>query len=583
MSGKGWREKIQSQWEGLSLRLARPDAVLQLALLGIVTGVLSGAVIVCFRLLVEGGQDLLLPGSGSENYESLAVWQRLLLPVAGSLLLFLLFWRWGKGLSMLGVARVMERLAHHQGRMSLRELLLQFAGAGIAIASGHSVGREGPHIHLGASAGSLLGQRLQLPHNALATLVGCGVAAGIAASFNTPLAGVIFALEVVLTDYSLSSFVPVILAAVSATLVSNAVLGSQPAFVVPHFGLGSGAEILWVILLGLLIGTASAGFVRLLSAISAFGRERPLWLRLLVAGLGMGIIGALLPELMGIGYDSLNLALMAQAAPAMLLLLAVGKIVATSLCVGLGVPGGMIGPALFAGGALGSAIGVSAHGLLPELATQPQLFAMLGMGAMMSASLQAPLAALTAMLELTHNPEIILPGMLAVVVANLTARELFGTGSLFHALLDAVGMGVRHSPLIETLRRIGVAAVMDRSFANIPTLVERSEAEQRLAKSPRWLVITPAQGDPWLMPAADLAAQLKQPATDPQAPMDMLELPGRRYRLALVHLQQSLAEAWEILQQDQAEALLVRRMTAPGIWHLYGVLTREQIEAAYRG
>ena len=210
--------------ERLRIHLGRPDALLQLALLGLVSGLLAGLVIVAFRLAVEGMQSLMLPGGNAENFEQLELWQRLILPLLGGLAIGWIFLLWGKGNQMLGVARVMERMAYHQGYLNLRGFFLQFVGASIAIFSGHSVGREGPHIFLGAASGSLLGQYLALPNNSIRTLVGCGTAAGISASFNTPLAGVIFALEVVMMEYTLSSFIPVILAAVGANAVSILVM-----------------------------------------------------------------------------------------------------------------------------------------------------------------------------------------------------------------------------------------------------------------------------------------------------------------------------------------------------------------------
>jgi hypothetical protein len=318
--------------------------------------------------------------------------------------------------------------------------------------------------------------------------------------------------------------------------------------------------------------------------VAARSRGYALWLRLLIAGACMGMIGMVLPELMGIGYDTLDQALLVQAAPLFLLLLAFGKIVATSICIGLGVPGGMIGPALFAGGALGAALGLGLQQALPQLVSEPGLFAMLGMGAMMSASLQAPLAALTALLELTNNPGIILPGMLAVVIANLTASELFRTGSLFHTMLEAVGLGVRQSPLRSVLRRAGVAAAMDRSFASVPAEIPLDKAYQVIAEQPRWLVIDPPDAtQPVLMAARDLAAHLDrlQEIDAPPGSLDLSDIPGKRLGLVTIQLHQSLLEAWDLLERHNATAVLVVRMNAPGIWHRYGVLTRDRLLATY--
>ncbi|HHL19757.1 MAG TPA: chloride channel protein, partial [Thiothrix sp.] len=183
--------------------LSRPDALLHLALLGVISGFLAGGTIVLFRFIVENIQDSILPGQGAENYEELAASLRFLLPIISSLLLALLFYHNSKGIRVLGIAHVIERMAYHQGYLTLRAFLLQFFGAAFAIIGGHSVGREGPHVHLGASVSSLFGQVIKAPNNSIRTLMACGSAAGIAASFNTPLAGVIFALEVVMMEYTL--------------------------------------------------------------------------------------------------------------------------------------------------------------------------------------------------------------------------------------------------------------------------------------------------------------------------------------------------------------------------------------------
>mgnify|MGYP006226385417 CR=1 FL=1 len=185
-------------FDRLRFHLSRSDALLLLSALGLLTGLLAGGVIVVFRLLVEGFQADMLPGQHPENYEGLPPLLRFLLPTLGGLIIGLVFMRFARGVYVLGIARVMERLVYHQGHLSMRSFLLQFFGAAVAIISGHSVGREGPHVFLGAASGSLLGQRISLPNHSIRTLVGCGTAAGISASFDTPLAGVIFALEVVM-------------------------------------------------------------------------------------------------------------------------------------------------------------------------------------------------------------------------------------------------------------------------------------------------------------------------------------------------------------------------------------------------
>lgn len=574
------RRWMGARLDRLRLRLSQPEALLQLALMGLLSGLLAGAVVVLFRLVVEGAQAGLLPHGIAENYEQLAVWQRVLFPLLGALLVALVFQRFARGDFAMGIPRLLERMAYHQGYFSLRSLLLQFFGSATAIISGHSVGREGPHIFLGAATASLLGQRLALPNNSIRTLVGCGTAAGIAASFNTPLAGVIFALEVVMLEYTLSSFIPVILAAVSATTLSNLVLGDSPAFMVPQLQLGSFQEIPLVILLGLLAGAVSAAFNRVLEFTTEETTGLPFWQRMALAGMLMAFFALLFPQVMGIGYDTVDQILHGKLALWLLLLLVCAKLAATSLVIGLGMPGGVIGPTLFIGAALGGSLANIATALFPQYPADPALYALIGMGAMMGASFQAPLAALTAMMELTYSPQLIMPGMLAIVVAGLTLREVFHKESLFISLLRANGLDYNTHPVMQALRRTGVAGVMSDRFVRCNPVVGSESARLLLESSPEWILIQGEKGPVSLMPAVDLARYLQKHPEELQ--LDLLAIPGQRQDLARIHLQATLQEALEELEQTGRDALYVDRMTAPGIYRVYGVLTREQVESAYR-
>jgi CIC family chloride channel protein len=582
-------KQLKTWWnEGLDptrVRLSRHDALIQLAVLGVLTGLLAGGTIVLFRLLVENLQEWILPGTGAENYEALAIEWRFLLPLLGALFLAAMFRWFSHGLHVLGVARVMERMAYHQGHLSLRGFLLQFFGAAAAIISGHSVGREGPHVYLGAGAASLLGQRLELPNNSIRTLVACGTAAGIAASFNTPLAGVFFALEVVMMEYTVASFMPVILAAVSATALSQWILGAEAAFNVPDLHLNVLAELPVILLLGFLTGAVAALFIHLLKGIAVGSRGMAIWWRLLLAGCLMGIAGMLMPEVMGIGYDSVNAALLGQYGLMMLTAMLLLKLISTSVCIGLGVPGGMIGPALFLGACLGSLTGLSA-GEFMEIESHVGFYAMLGMGAMMGASLQAPLAALTAMMELTHSPQMIMPGMLVIVVASLTASELFGKESLFITMLKASGLDYEASPVMQALRRLGVAGVMNVNFIRVDEQIKPDTVRQLLDKQPDWLLVEQAGQPAYILPALDLARAVESldeiQRTDSNFLLTLSGIPARREQVASVHLNATLQEALDELRRKGVNALYVTRTTAPGIERIYGILTKGRIESAYK-
>lgn len=559
------------------MRLSAAEADILLSVLGILTGVISGLVILLFRLLVEGTQALMLPGHG-ENYEGLLAYWRLLLPLAGALLIFIYFALFARGAAATGVPHVINRVSYHQGHLPWRNTLAQFAGAALAIISGHPVGREGPSVHLGAAAGSLLGHRLALPHNSLRVLVACGSAAAIAASFNTPLAGVAFAMEVVLMDYSIAGFLPVILASVSATVLVQMVYGASPAFLVPVLKPIGLAQLPYVLIVGILMGVVAGSFVRLLVYCARLGRGRSLGLRMLAAGLAAGVAGLLFPQVMSIGYDTVSAAIAGDLSVGLLLALAAAKLAASSFVLGMGIPAGLIGPALFIGATTGGALGIAAAWLTPNAVSSPAFYALIGMGAMMGAVLRAPLAALTALLELTGHPGIIFPGMLAIVVATLTVKELFKLDSAFFALLRSQGLETRREALLQGLDRVGIARVMDRRICILPSRVERARLQASLSGDPRWIVIDAADSTT-LLPMTDALNYLEEHKDDND--IDLLALPAQRLQATPIELRATLKEAVSALRRAGAEALCVVQTNAPGMRRYYGVVTRQDIDSQY--
>jgi len=464
------KESLLRKWQRLlvrfQLRLSQADAVLELSLLGLLSGVVAGLVSILFRLMVEQAQESFLTGPPG-SYETLDSWMRLWLPIAGGLFIGLLLQRSDARQRVVGIVHVLEQLQFFQGRFPLGNAVVQFVGGAIALVTGHSVGREGPGVHLGVAASNLPAQGLGLPNNSLRVVAACGTAAAIAASFNTPLAGVAFAMEVLMFDYTVAAFAPVVLAAVSATVLSQAVFGADLAFYVPTLSLGSLYELPYVLLMGVLIGGLSALFIRLLRLIFGWANKLPVWSRSTLAGLIVGATGYFVPEVMGIGYDTVNRLIIGEPALWLMFAIIVLKLLASTAAVGLGVPGGLIGPALVIGAATGGAFAYIAHHweLLEPASTG--FYVLLGMGAMMAGTLQAPLAGLIAILELTGNPHIIFPGMLAVIAATLTSGQLHGRESMYLAVLRAMGRDYRNDPIAQSLRKVGVGAVMNRSVVSL--------------------------------------------------------------------------------------------------------------------
>ena len=555
-------------------RLAHIDSLPQMLLLGIFSGLTAGLIILAFRLLVEIPLSFSLPGHNPENFEDLPATLRFLLPVAGSLVLILLFWRLAPTHRKVGVVHVLERLGYHQGHLPATNLLVQFSSATIALLSGHSVGREGPAIHLGAGGASLIGQWLRLPNNSMRLLIGCGTAAGISAAFNTPLAGVVFAMEVVLLEYTVLGFTPIMVAAVTADLVIRATIGSTPLLSVPQFSIGALSEIPLVMLLGLLIGLLAGGFNRILLQTTRLNTLALHW-RLLLAGILTGTVALLFPQVMGVGYDTVSATLLGQPPLLWLAGLLLAKWLLTPVVLGLGVPGGLIGPTVFIGALAGALIGSLAQQLNEPALFQVGLYAMIGMGAMMGAVLNAPLAALIALLELTGNPHIILPAMLAIVISNLTVRHLFRLPSIFQSLLRAQGLDQAQSPLDQALSRAAVGSLMQRDFLWADIQESRDRAVFLAEQTADWILIS----DPELralLPRSELMLWLQQ-AEAADDTINLLELPANRRDPVLISFRATLKEAADCMQQRQTDILCVSSNRGDFI----GLLTRVQIESFY--
>ena len=489
-------------------QLANVDALPQLCVLGVVTGLITGGLMVVFRSLLLMGAALMMPNGDPEAFELLPHLTRVILPlVAVALIGILLLWRQPTAARKIGVAHVIERLTYHQGRFPLRNWINQWWVGVVSVLGGLSAGREGPAIHLGAAASSGLGELLRLPHNSLRVLVACGTAAGISASFNTPIAGVIFAMEVVMMEYTIVGFMPVILASCMGALITQLVYGADPAFAVPELAMGSLFNIYWIAVMAFGIGLLAGVFIHVARSERVAGLA--LWLRLVLVALFAAGLAWWYPEVQGIGYDSLSQALFGQLTVQVLLALMVGKLLLTAFTVACGIPVSIIGPVLVIGSAAGALFGIFGVWLWPEKAADPGLFAMIGMAAMMGAVLQAPLAALMALLELTHHPHILLPGMLAVVVSGLTARQLCRCDGFFISV-KLHGLHPLQQPLMQALSRVSVPAVMERSLVRTRRRVDREQARTLLEANPVWILIERSSDDkPTLaLKAADLARWL---------------------------------------------------------------------------
>ena len=438
--------------------------MLVLSILAMIVGVATGGAVIVFREGI-GLVQTLFYGSGTERLwqhaDPMAWWRLLLAPAVGGLIVGLMIHYLMSGRRPHTVADAIEASALRAGRMSPKDGIWAMIISAISIGCGASVGREGPAVHMGAMLGSWVGQRLRLTPTLLRTLLGCGVASAVAASFNAPIAGALFANEVVIGHYALSAFAPVVIASVLGTVVSRAYFGNFPAFSIPQHELITFWEFPAIIGLGVLAGVAAVLFVRAvkLAREVADGMPGPAWLRPAMGGLMVGMIAMPLPHVLGIGYGVTEAALTVSLPFQVLALICAAKLVATAISLGFGFGGGVFSPSLVIGATLGAAYGIFVTSIFPEYSAGAGAYTVIGMGAVAAAVLGAPISTTLIVFEMTSDYQLTLGVMLAVVVGAAIFRPLHGQ-SFFTWQLEQRGLDLHGGFEAGLLRGISVGKVM---------------------------------------------------------------------------------------------------------------------------
>lgn len=569
---------IHSWLHSFRRRLANNDSLIHFSVLGVLAGLGTGLVCIAFRFLIEWPAGQWLPNGDPEGFESLPRWMYFALPFTGALVLGLIFRTLHQDTLRTGVTHVITHLHADDGHLPAKNAVVQFFAGAFALGTGQSGGREGPAVHLGAAGSSVVGQALKLPNNSIRVLVGCGTAAAIAASFNTPIAGVIFAMEVVMMEYSIAGFTPVILATITATAVTRAVYGAGAIFVIPSVQMSSLWELPYIALLGLLIGACAALFIVIIKLAMRLS-ARPVLQRMALAGFVTGCCALLVPQILGTGYDTLNALLSGNIALPILLALIATKLLASALSSGLGMPIGLIGPCLLIGACIGAVMATLGASMFPELASGGSFYVMLGMGAMMGAVLNAPLAALMTLLELTHNPAIIFPGMLAITIASITNSEIFKQRSAHQTVINYLQLALPTDPNSLALQRTGVATLMQRNICITESLASPQQCQLLLTEPYQAYVVSePESAALRLIYRADLAPYLEQALnSDNTKPLALLELCSASQPITTLHIQATLREALATMTKQQTTAVYIAGYVS-GRYPDRGIVTREDIE-----
>jgi len=478
------KTRTLKKFSGLQALQANEHTIM--AVLGVIVGLAAGFGAVGFRYLINFFQTLAYGGENDllELVVNLPWYYRVAVPAIGGLIVGPLVYFFAREAKGHGVPEVMEAVALKGGVIRKRVVVVKSLASAISISTGGSVGREGPIVQIGSAIGSVLGQFMKVSADRMRTLVGCGAAAGIAATFNAPIAGSMFALEVILGDFGLATFSPIVISSVVATAVSRAYLGDTPAFIVPVYELVSAWELPMYLVLGIFCAVVGVFFTKILYRIEDLfdGIKFPEYLKGLVGGLILGVASLVFPQILGVGYGAIDMALMQQMAWWLLAVLVLVKILATSVTIGSGGSGGIFAPSLFLGAMAGGFFGIVVHQLFPNITASPGAYSIVGMGAVVSATTHGPLAAILILFEMTGSYKIILPVMLACIIATIASGQLL-RDSIYTLKLARRGVDIKEGKEVNVLKSMFVKDVMNTNVETMPEALPLGKMAQRISKS----------------------------------------------------------------------------------------------------
>lgn len=418
-----------------------------LALLAIVVGIVTGFAVIGFREAILLVQFVFYNTDSERFFYHVADhpwWLLVLTPAVGGLAVGLIVHRTMPDKRPHGIADVIEAFARKRGFMSIKTGFWSAIASTITLGTGASVGREGPAVHLGASLAGWVTHILHLDRGLARTILGCGASAAVAASFNAPIAGALFASEVIVGHYALRSFAPIVISSVVGTALARWWFGDFPAFVVSNTIFASFWEFPAFVLLGIVSGVAALVFIRSIGVAASIAKRLPgpAWYRPALAGAIVGLIAIEFPQVMGVGYGATEAALTMQFGFWLLVGIGLAKILATAICIGFGFVGGVFSPALVIGAMVGTSFGIVATQVFPDLSSGPDAYALVGMGAIAAAVLGAPISTTLIVFELTGDYALTLGVMIAIVVASEIVHTFY-CRSFFHGQLRERGVDLR--------------------------------------------------------------------------------------------------------------------------------------------
>ena len=571
------RKGIDSLFDKLrqSLNRLRHNEDQLTLVLSLVIGALVGLMVVAFILLTGRISARMYPAGG-------AGWRRILVPVLGSLSTGYLLYRYFPSARGSGIPQTKAAIVIHDGRISMRTVLGKFFCCSASLASGIALGREGPSVHVGAGLTSVIARNMGLSPKQVKALVPAGCSAALAAAFNTPIAAVLFSLEEILGDMHATVLGSIVLSAATSWMVLHLVLGDDPLFHVSGYKLVNPTEFGVYAVLGVVGGLGSVGFVKLLLNLRLWFMKLPkwtVWFQPVAGGLTVGLLGYFVPEVLGVGYNTVEKILNGDIVLKMVVLFAVLKIVATSVCYASGNAGGIFGPSLFIGAMMGAAVGGVAHSLFPNSTAGAGAYALVGMGTAFAGVVRTPMTSVIMIFEITRDYTIIVPLMISNLIAFFISQKL-QPEPIYEALSHQEGIHLPTGNSRAHGDRMNVEEIMQKTPAFLQSDAEIKDVLSLVMadKAEAWPVVSQA-GFLGMVRSSDIAhtadqGELAKPIADLfDGPVDTSHWTAEQ--VPHIHPDQSLSLALERMGATGLNVLPI--VSRANVRQLLGVITLADI------
>lgn len=566
-----WANRISRWMQRLS-----PSETQVLVASGLIVGIGAGIGAVIFRYLIRGFDyfffDMVRPALAAFMGDYAVI----LIPALGGAIFGPIIYFFAREAKGHGVPEVMLAVALRGGKIRPQVAVVKSLASALCIGSGGSVGREGPIVQVGSALGSTFGQLTRMSDDRIRTLVACGAAGGIAATFNAPIAGVFFALEVILDEFTTRAFGVVVIASVAASVIGRAAFGNSASFPVPTYALESLFELPLYALLSILAGLVGVAFTRTLYWFEDRADAIPLleYVKPIPGGLMVGALGLFLPEIFGTGYPAMENSLAGNFGLWLLLGLAVAKILAVSITIGSGGSGGVFAPSLFIGAMLGTAFGTIVDALMPNITAPPGAYGLVGMAAVFSGAARAPMTSVIILFELTGDYKIILPLMGSVVISTLIS-EKFSKDTIYTLKLRRRGIDIRAGKDVDLMRSIHAYEAMTTEVPVAAADLSVAEASELLSqkREPALLIVDEANELEGIVTVSDVQSAM----LDNRPGIPLGEIASRP--VVTTFPNDTLAEAIRKMGVRDIRQLPVVRRSNPR--RILGLLRRDDIVRAY--